>query len=202
MGMNEPRRSSEGHYAGAKRANSDRFRRAATDPAKEVREVKIWIVVADEREALFYDVGASGETHGNQSGTPSSDSLFLALKITHPQARPDRGLESARSSGFAGGTDRRDRSDGGRSARRSDHEHFAARIGEEIDRARSDGRFDRLVLGAPPAMLALIRSKLTAASRALLAAEVAHPRAVEHEVLEELIPEIPLQPWFRPGAHR
>ncbi len=169
--------------------------------------MKIWIVVADQREALFYDAGTGAEGRDSplSSDVPVAERARLVLKISYPQARADseRGADHS-GRGLGGNPNQRRRSDGGRSSRRGDHEHFAARIGEEIDRARRGGRFDRLVLGASPSMLQLIRSRLSASSRALLAAEVtqAIPRAHEHALLEQLVPLLTPPPELRAGGHR
>ena len=172
--------------------------------------MKIWIVVADQREALFYDAGADGERRDRASsdGVSAGEGARLVLKMSYPDARPDSELRAERPGReFRGSTERRRRSDGEGISRRSDHEHFAARIGEEIDRAGRAGRFDRLVLSASPSMLELIRSKLSAQSRALLAAEVNEglPRSFEHspfEDLEQVIPELSSPPERRAGEHR
>lgn len=113
--------------------------------------MKIWIVLADEQAAFFYDArGAKGP-------------FDLVLKIVNPTGRPDRELEAERPGRGFGSTTRR--------------EDFARRISEEIERGRNALKFDRLMLVSGPPMLGLIRSALSDPSRSLLAAEVSTDRA-------------------------
>jgi hypothetical protein len=94
-------------------------------PAKEARIMKIWIVVADEREALFYNVsGAERRGIGGEDGSPNgrraNGRFQLVLRLTNPQARPDRELESDRPGrAFSSSTGQRHAIDGERSSRRS-----------------------------------------------------------------------------------
>ena len=142
--------------------------------------MRIWIVVADGREALFYD--ANGATGDRNPGGLSADRFRLVSRIANPQARPHRRLEPGGSERVADNdTGDGQGIDAERSSRRSDQEYFASRIGEEIDRARRADRFDRLVLGATPGILRMIRGVLSAPSRALLAAEVATDVACSDE---------------------
>jgi protein required for attachment to host cells len=167
----------------------------------EARIMKIWIVVADEREALFYDAAPGGPREPSPLRTPpgaptdglagrSTDSpCKLMLKITNPQGRPDRERETDRPGrAFSSSTGQRHGIDGERSAERRDQEDFARRIADEIERARYAGNFDRLVLAAGPRMLGLIRAALPAPSRAAVAAEVAKDlvRFEGHALIEHL----------------
>jgi protein required for attachment to host cells len=162
--------------------------------------MKIWIVVADEREALFYDA-----VNPPRDGIPGvdadpSNSFRLALKITNKDARPDRELESDRPGrAFSSSTGQRHSIDGERSTRRNDQEDFAKRIAVELDRARNAGAVDRIVLGAGPRMLGMIRAALSAPCRALVAAEVAKDlvRFDEQRLREHLPPEALPRPHLR-----
>ena len=154
--------------------------------------MKIWIVVADERDSLFYDAGGA-------------DGPFrLVLKITNPQAAPDGELETERPGvvAFISSTVRPHGSEGERGPRNSEHDDFAKRIADEIDRARHAGSFDRFVLGAASPMLGLIRGALSVPSRAVLAAEVAKDlmRLDERALAEHLLPEPLPKPTPRPRA--
>jgi protein required for attachment to host cells len=124
--------------------------------------MRIWIVVADEREALFYD--AKGP-HGP---------FDLALKIANPATGPDRELESDRPGrGMVPPGGPRHALDGERSAHRTAQARFAKQIAGEIERGRTTRRFERFVITSAPRMLGLIRGALTPPSRATLAGEVA-----------------------------
>jgi protein required for attachment to host cells len=148
--------------------------------------MRIWIVVADEREALFYD--AKGP-HGP---------FELAQKLQNPRSAPDRELESDRpgramaspGGGTAAGRAPRHALDGDRSAQRAEQARFARTIAHEIDHARTQRRFDRFVIMSAPRMLGLIRSGLTSPSRAVLAGEVAKDLAHQGErALDRRLPE-------------
>jgi protein required for attachment to host cells len=166
--------------------------------------MKIWVVVADEREALFYNVGGA-ERRGISSegrwpdGRRVNDRFHLVLRLTNPQARPDRELESDRPGrAFSSSTGQRHAIDGERSARRRDQEDFARRVADEIERSRHARTFDRVVLAAGPRMLGLIRAALSEPARACLAAEIAKDlvRFEGHDLLEHL----PQRAVQRPSA--
>jgi protein required for attachment to host cells len=137
------------------------------------------IVVADEREASFFDVV------GPQAP------LTLASKIENPTARlHDRDLESDRPGrSFNRAAGQRSAVDGDRSSRRSQQEDFARRIAEEIDRERNAETFDRLVLMAGPRMLGLIREALSAPARSLVSAEV--PKDLVHSAERAIRDHLP-----------
>ncbi len=167
--------------------------------------MKIWIVVADEREALFYNMsGAERRGIGGEDGSPNgrraTGRFQLVLRLTNPQARPDRELESDRPGrAFSSSTGQRHAIDGERSSRRSDQEDFAKRVADDMERARHARKFDRVVLAAGPRMLGLIRAALSDPTRACLAAEIAKDlvRFEGHELLEHLPPKALPQPSFR-----
>ena len=50
-------------------------------------------------------------------------------------------------------------------------ERFAREVGEHLEAARQAGRFDRLILAAPPRFLGLLREELTPATAALVVHE-------------------------------
>jgi protein required for attachment to host cells len=111
--------------------------------------MKIWIVLADERAAFFYDArGAKGP-------------FDLVLKIVNPTGSPDREIEQ-HGRGFGSATRRED---------------FVHRIADEIERGRNALKFERLMLASGPRMLGSIRSALSDPCRSLLAAEVKTDRA-------------------------
>jgi protein required for attachment to host cells len=124
--------------------------------------MRIWIVVADEREALFYD--AKGP-HGP---------FDLALTVTS-SASGDAEIEPNRGSSPVG--EPRHALDRNHGAQRM--ARFAEQVASEIDRGLTSRRFERFVIMSAPRMLGLIRGALTPESRTALAGEVvkqlAHP---------------------------
>ena len=120
--------------------------------------MRIRIVVADQAEARFYDMHIPGK------------SLRLTGRLLDPSARlHERDLVSDRpgrvfdraplSAGRRGAMAHHD-TGGERSARRYAAVAFARRIGRQLDLARRQGRFERLVLMANPRFLGMLRQVL------------------------------------------
>jgi protein required for attachment to host cells len=124
--------------------------------------MNVRVVVADERQANFFDVeklrappAARGSLHNDA-------------------ARPDRELETDRPGRRFGGTHgNRHAVDGERSTERHESELFAKAVARTLDGARERNEFDRLVLIAAPRMLGLLRDALPATCRGVVAAEIA-----------------------------
>jgi protein required for attachment to host cells len=169
--------------------------------------MRIWIVVADEYQALFYETGGGaqpaglGEDGRDDAGARRADSACrLALKITNPQAGSDYEPASDRTGGeLRGSTAQPHGAERESGAPHRDEEAFAQRIADEIERARHAGTFERLVLAAGPRMLGLIRVALSDASRSAVAAEVAKDlvRLADHALLAHLPPEALPRPSAR-----
>ena len=124
--------------------------------------MNVRVVVADEREASFFDVA-------KLRAPPAARG-----SLRNDAARPDRELESDRPGRRFGGTDgNRHAVDGERSTQRHETEQFAKAVARALDVARSRNEFDRLVLIAGPRMLGLLREALPAPCRAVVSAEVA-----------------------------
>jgi len=132
--------------------------------------MQIRIVVANQAEAAFYDL-ASG-----------ADTPQLKGRLSDPQAhlhdrdfksdRPGRVFDHApRADGRRGATAHHS-TGGERRPRKHEAELFARRVAEELDRARHNGEFDRLVVMAAPAFLGLLRQLLPDSVRACVVAEV------------------------------
>jgi protein required for attachment to host cells len=155
--------------------------------------MKTWIVVADQREALFYEVTGTRRidpTDPDAAAGLADDGCRLALKITNPKAKPDRELETDRPGrGHSSSFGQRHGMDGERSTQRSAEQDFAKRIAEEVTKAHQAGGFDRAVLAAGPRMLGLIRAALPDTVRSALAAEVA--RDLVRLEGQELIDHLP-----------
>jgi protein required for attachment to host cells len=119
------------------------------------------VVVADEREANFFDITK-----------PQAD-LSARGSLHNDAARPDRELETDRPGRrFGGGDDNRHAVDGERSTELHEMELFALEVARTVDGARTRREFDRLVLIAAPRMLGLLRKALPAPCRSVVAAEV------------------------------
>jgi protein required for attachment to host cells len=149
--------------------------------------MKLRVVVADEGEARFYDA-VRHDTRLSEVG-----------RVLNPKARlHDRDLKSDRPGRvFASattGTGRRGavahHAVGGESRpRKHEAQLFARQIVHELELARNEGRFERIVLMAGPAFLGLLRQALPKALRALVAAEV--PKDLLHQDDKAVLAHLP-----------
>lgn len=146
------------------------------------------IVVADQSEARFYD------TEG------AAAPLRLTGHLTDPKGRlHDRDFKSDRPGRVfdhaAPATGRRGAvGHHGTGGERHPHKHeavlFAHRIADELDTARLEKQFDRVVLVAEPAFLGLLRAALPKRFHAVIVATV--PKDLVHQdetVLRAHLPE-------------
>lgn len=125
--------------------------------------MKIRIVVANETEANFLAMDA-----------PRSPLQWLS-KLANESARlHERDLETDRpGTSFDRVGPGRHSVGGERSTQRHHQERFAKRIVDELERARTNHEFDRLVLMAEPRMLGLLRDAMPETSRSTVVAELA-----------------------------
>jgi protein required for attachment to host cells len=127
--------------------------------------MNIRIVVADERQALFFDSTRPSDCRPQGS----VDNPAAGLKDTDLET--DRA--GRRFGGGANGTATHHGVNGERSTERHELTLFAKEVGQRIDADRVGHKFDKLVLVAPPKMLGLIRQALPSQSQSLLAGEIA-----------------------------
>lgn len=132
--------------------------------------MRMRIVVANQAEARIYD------TLGPTRTLVPADTLSNPQARLHDQDlesdRPGRVFNFAATPGKRRGASPRHAANGERSTHQHVIEKFARRIGDELRRAHGAGRFDRLVLMAPPAFLGRLRRALPPELRACLAATV------------------------------
>jgi protein required for attachment to host cells len=151
--------------------------------------MNIRIVVADEREANFFDTSALNSPLSAQGS------------IHNPTGgRKDRDLETDREGRRFGGTvgvthgggpaqSHHHGVDGERSTERHELTLFAKEVGQRVEAGRVNHEFEKLILVAPPKMLGLLRQALPPQSQALLAAEV--PKDIVHqgpEAIRQVVP--------------
>ena len=141
--------------------------------------MSVRVVVADERDANFFDV-AKPQADPQACGSLHNDA-----------ARPDRELETDRPGRRFSGSANSNRHavDGERSTERHEMELFALEVARTIDGARTRHEFDRLVLIAAPRMLGLLREALPAACRSAVAAEIS--KDLVHQDLATIRDAIP-----------
>jgi len=149
--------------------------------------MKVRIVIADEREANFFE---ASKIDGPIAECGSLQNPVAGLKDTELESdRPGR-----RFGGGPPGTHHHDVA-GERSTERHDLELFAKEVAKRIDAERVANAFDRLVIVAPPKMLGLIRRSLSTQSQALLAGEV--PKDIVHEGPEAIARVVPREAFLQ-----
>lgn len=125
--------------------------------------MNVRVVVADSRQANFFDAGKPagpwtqrGSLHNEAAGMKDID------------------LETDREGRRFGGTAGHHHGvNGERSTERHELTSFAREVAQNIEAARVAHEFDRLVIVAGPRMLGLLREELPQPCREALAAEVA-----------------------------
>jgi len=132
--------------------------------------MRIRILVADQSEAEFYDLEHRREAP------------HFVARLSDPVAhlhdrdlvsdRPGRFFDHAATAGTRRGATPRHSAGGEHEPRKHAAAVFARRIAGELERAKRDNEFDRLVIMAGPAFLGLLRKALPASVSACVAAEV------------------------------
>ena len=132
--------------------------------------MRIRIVVANQAEAAFYDLDS-------RTGEPQ-----FATRLTDPLAHlHDRDFKSDRPGRFSDhallGPGRRGATahhgtGGERRPRKHEAEVFARQVAEQLEQARRNAEFDRLVVMAAPPFLGVLRKVLPDSVRVQVAAEV------------------------------
>lgn len=123
--------------------------------------MNVRIVVADEREAAFFDASRPGAVLARGS----LRNAVAGLK--------DSDLESDREGRRFGGAGQRHGVDGERSTERHEMTNFAREVARKIDEDRLARVFDKLFIVAGPRMLGLLRQELPQRCRDVVAGEIA-----------------------------
>jgi protein required for attachment to host cells len=153
-------------------------------PAMEPRHRKTLVVIADGSHARFLEPGA-------RTLVPSEQTEMTAAEARRPARdlvtdRPGRGFASA-------GSDSRHAFEPAHDVHKMQKHGFTARLAEVLDTACGEGRFDRLVLVAPPRSLGELRSLLSERVQKLISHEIgkdltgATPTEV-HRLLSDMLP--------------
>ena len=139
--------------------------------------MRVRIVVADQAEVRFYDAEAP-DTALRVSGRLRDPSARLRDR-ERGSDRPGRVFDHAPVPGARRGSVAHHDTGGERSAQRFATVAFARRIAEELEHARQQGRFDRLVIMANPRFLGVLRRVLPPQVAQCVAAEV--PKDLVHQ---------------------
>ncbi|HXZ60586.1 MAG TPA: host attachment protein [Steroidobacteraceae bacterium] len=131
--------------------------------------MRIRIVVANQAEAVFFDMESRGDEP--RFTTRLSDSQAHLHDRDFKSDRPGRVFDHAPLAGGRRGATGHHGTGGERKPRKHEAELFAHRVAEQLLDAQSE--FDRLVVIAAPAFLGLLRKALPRPVRSRVAAEVA-----------------------------
>lgn len=155
--------------------------------------MRVRIVVADQSEACFYDAETvHGPVHpAGRIVDPQGHLRERDLVTDRPGRMSDRvsPVTGRRGAASHHGTD------GDRSARKHEALSFARRVIAELEGARRQSQFDRLVLMAAPAFLGLLREVLPDSLRAVLAVEV--DKNLVREVPSAVMGHVPVEVFWR-----
>ncbi|HEV2229008.1 MAG TPA: host attachment protein [Steroidobacteraceae bacterium] len=132
--------------------------------------MRIRIVVANQAEAAFYDL--ESRTGEPKFTTRLTDPLAHLHDRDFKSDRPGRFSDHAAPAGGRRGATAHHGTGGERSPRKHEAALFAGRIAEQLEHARGNAEFDRLVVMAAPPFLGLLRKALSNALRVHVAAEV------------------------------
>lgn len=156
--------------------------------------MNVRIVVADERQANFFD-----------AVTPKAPLTARGSLINESGGKKDIELESDRPGrryGGTGGVNHAGQAQGhhhGVNGERSTEQHdltiFAKEVARRIDAGRARNEFDKLVLVAAPKMLGLLRQSLPTPSQSLLAEAIS--KDIVHQGPEAILRIIPADTFFQ-----
>ncbi len=132
--------------------------------------MRIRIVVANQAEAAFYDL--ESRTGEPKFATRLSDPLAHLHDRDLKSDRPGQFSDHAPLAGGRRGATAHHGTGGERSPRKHEAVLFAGRIAEQLEHARRNAEFDRLVVMAAPAFLGLLRKAMPSSVQSHVAAEV------------------------------
>jgi protein required for attachment to host cells len=156
--------------------------------------MNVRIVVADERQANFFD-----------AVTPKAPLTARGSLINESGGKKDIELETDRAGrryGGANGVSHGGQAQGhhhGVNGERSTEQHdltiFAKEVAKRIDAGRTNNEFDKLVLVAAPKMLGLLRQSLTSPAQSMLAGTVS--KDIVHQGEDAILRVIPEDAFFQ-----
>jgi protein required for attachment to host cells len=162
--------------------------------------MRVRIVVADESEARFYDIGGARAR------------LQLAGRVENPSGRlrdrdlksdrPGRVFDRAPTAGQRRAAVAHHATGGERRPHKQEAQRFARQIVRTLEAARREDQFDRLVLMAGAPFLGMLRAALRKSVRAPVIAEV--PKDLVHQTEREVRMHMPREVFgtsASPGQH-
>jgi len=132
--------------------------------------MRIRIVVANQAEAAFYDLDS--RTAEPKFATRLTDPLAHLHDRDFKSDRPGRFSDHALLGPGRRGATAHHGTGGERRPRKHEAEVFARQVAEQLEQARRNAEFDRLVVMAAPPFLGVLRKVLPDSVRVQVAAEV------------------------------
>jgi protein required for attachment to host cells len=146
------------------------------------------IVVADERQANFFDAASPGSLVSQGSIMNGAAGLKDRDLETDREGRRYGGTSGVSHAGGAAQSHHHG-TDGERSTEIHDLQLFAKAVAKRIDHERATNSFDRLVIIASPKVLGLLRKELPKQSEDALAAEI--PKDLLHQGPHAILNALP-----------
>lgn len=156
--------------------------------------MNVRIVVADERQANFFD-----------AVTPKAPLTARGSLVNESGGKKDSELETDRPGRRYGGTNGAGHGghlqghhhgvNGERSTEQHELTIFAKEVAKRIDASRARNEFDKLVLVAAPKMLGLLRQSLPTPSQTLLAGAIS--KDIVHQGQDAIMRVLPEDTFFQ-----
>jgi protein required for attachment to host cells len=145
--------------------------------------MNVRIVVADERQAAFFD-----------ASTPQGPLAISGGVENGTAGKRDSELETDRAGRRFGGAGQRHAVNGERSTVQHELTHFARAVAQRINDGRNRREFDKLVLVAPPKMLGMLRQALPEPCKSAIATEIA--KDLLHQGPDAVLSAVPREVFF------
>ena len=149
--------------------------------------MRVRIVVADQSEADFYELGQRDLPPNFVQRLEDADAHLHNRDLKSD--RPGRVFDHAPAPNGRRGAVAHHATGGERNPRKVEARRFARRVAQALDEERRQNRFERLIVMAPPAFLGLLREEITPAVHDLLTAEIG--KDLVHEPPEALNAYLP-----------
>lgn len=157
--------------------------------------MNIRIVVADERQAAFFDVSRPETGLADRGMLENPAGGLKDTDLETDRAGRRYGGTTGASHGEAGPQSHHHGVDGERSAERHELTLFAKQVGQRIEADRVNHEFDKLVIMAPPRMLGLLRQQLPPSTQSMVAGEIA--KDLLHHGPEAILNAVPRDAFAR-----
>jgi protein required for attachment to host cells len=151
--------------------------------------MNVRVVVADERQANFFDASRYGAPLSLRASleNPAGGMKDIELETDRP-GRRFGGTTGVRH-GVGAQQGHHHGVDGERSTERHELALFAKEVAQKIDNDRVKREFDRLVIVAGPRMLGLLRQELPDTCKSVLAGEISKDLAQHSEdAIRDIVP--------------